>query len=101
MISSCGDLERSYEGQAEPGVGAASHSPPAVDHRDREIQEGQFDDRYSIKHPETSKLLPNRAYALLLSDGEMRYGTSDANGKTDYVQTGDTPDIVELYIEDV
>lgn len=101
LISSCGDLGRSYEGQAEPGAGAASYSPPAVDHSDREIQEGQFDDRYTIKHPETGKLLPNRAYALLLSDGEMRYGTSDASGKTDYVQTGDAPDIVELYIEGV
>ena len=81
------------------GMSEASYFHTALNHSDGQFQAGQFDDRYAIKHPETGKLLANRAYALLLSDGEMRYGTSDGSGKTDYVQTGDAPAIVELYIE--
>lgn len=100
LISSLGNLSRSFEGD---GVASGGGVTPAyaTNHSAEQVQEEEFDDRYVLNHPETGKPLPDRAFALLLSDGEMRYGTSDASGKTDFVQTGDAPDIVELYIEGV
>lgn len=58
-----------------------------------------YDDHFMIVDPHTHRPVANSAYALVLSDGQTRYGVTDVSGKTQYVQTAESPDVVEIHVQ--
>ncbi|MYM41041.1 PAAR domain-containing protein [Duganella qianjiadongensis] len=57
-----------------------------------------FDDRYILFDGDTGELLINTEYALRTTDGELEFGTTDANGHTHLISTFTESKPIEIYL---
>lgn len=97
LISTMGEVSRSYEASSQSSAGPATSPPPASALASN--SDIQFDDKYRLVDPNTQRPIANHLYAIERENGDIEHGQTDADGHTHLLSSIAAKENIKIYLE--